>query len=485
MKNRLILIAATLAVALCIHAKDRLIVMPDMTYSSSPAVVKGVIKGYTTTNKEAVLMKYLPFGGNAYETINATISTTSPTKPSNATFEVEVPLLHTDRVQMSFRDKTYTLVLAPGEETEVTIDMTLLYKADAKKPAVTFKGGSLADFNDDFVRYVGVYDSSAPFKQFQGEGATALVQDNAPEQYKQKVLQAYQNALKTLNADKRLCGAFKQYVYATYQYQVLQCLYSYTPRKRSVMGDNQSVTLPDDYYAEVKEWKPFENEAMIYAFNAAGLNTVATSFGTATIKEPFATPRSYEQLKTAAASLALVRNGVTLSAEQTADLQAKCPVLKDVVLKENEALARRIEENRRNPQAFERQISADLTGTDIFQAIIAPYRGKPVLVDFWATWCGPCKAAMKTILPVKEELKGKVTFVYVSAPTSPREAWEAQMLDIHGEHFYVTADQWSALLGQFESQGIPTYVVVDKDGNIVNKHIGYPGNDVIKEELTK
>ena len=130
-------------------------------------------------------------------------------------------------------------------------------------------------------------------------------------------------------------------------------------------------------------------------------------------------------------------------------------------------------------------ISPDLTNEQVFQALIKPYKGKPLLVDFWATWCGPCRMAMKEIVPLKEELKGKANFIYITGPSSPKDKWEPMIKDIHGTHYYVTKEQWNTLLSQFESNGIPTYVVVDKNGKVINKYIGFPGNDVIKAELMK
>jgi len=95
---------------------------------------------------------------------------------------------------------------------------------------------------------------------------------------------------------------------------------------------------------------------------------------------------------------------------------------------------------------------------------VARYKGQPVLVDFWATWCGPCRMAMKTIEPLKKELWGKCAFVYVTSPTSPQATWSKMVPGIHGDHFYVSEKQWGTLMKQFQVQGIPAYIVVDSKG---------------------
>lgn len=131
------------------------------------------------------------------------------------------------------------------------------------------------------------------------------------------------------------------------------------------------------------------------------------------------------------------------------------------------------------------QLSDTLSGSNIFNQIVARYKGQPVLVDFWATWCGPCRMAMKTVQPLKKELWGKCAFVYVTSPTSPQAIWSKMVPDIHGDHFYVSEKQWATLMKQFQVQGIPAYVVVDSKGKVLQKHIGFPGEDVLREELTK
>jgi thiol-disulfide isomerase/thioredoxin len=122
----------------------------------------------------------------------------------------------------------------------------------------------------------------------------------------------------------------------------------------------------------------------------------------------------------------------------------------------------------------------------LFESIIQKYRGKVILVDFWATWCSPCMSAMEDIKPLKEELAGKeVSFVYITNHTSPENAWKNKIPDIKGEHYRVSPDEWNYLSSKFSIGGIPFYVIVDKNGSIQKTHLGYPGNSTIKATLDK
>lgn len=57
--------------------------------------------------------------------------------------------------------------------------------------------------------------------------------------------------------------------------------------------------------------------------------------------------------------------------------------------------------------------------------------------------------------------------------------------DIHGEHYRLTNAQWEYLNKSFGIRGVPTYFVVDREGNIKFKQTGFPGIGKMKEELLK
>lgn len=174
-----------------------------------------------------------------------------------------------------------------------------------------------------------------------------------------------------------------------------------------------------------------------------------------------------------------------LNDKQKAELATMPAAYNDMALAMNNDLLKQIEINKKKT-GFTVNETGEVSNEDLFPSIISKFRGHTLLVDFWATWCGPCRSANKQILPMKEELKDKdIIYLYITGETSPLGTWRNMIPDIHGEHFRVTDEQWSYLREKFSIRGVPTYFVIDKEGNITYKQTGFPGVDTMKEQLMK
>lgn len=177
--------------------------------------------------------------------------------------------------------------------------------------------------------------------------------------------------------------------------------------------------------------------------------------------------------------------GGKTSPDETAEATVTDPGLRALIAEKRARDKQLQEELARRSGVYFHQLDS-VKPEEILPAILGRYAGKAVLVDIWATWCGPCKAGHKQMVPLKEELKGEdVAFVYVTGPTSPAETWQEMIGDISGEHYYLTAEQYRYILDKHESKGIPTYLLFGRDGQLAFKHIGTVGNDEMKAEIMK
>ncbi len=84
----------------------------------------------------------------------------------------------------------------------------------------------------------------------------------------------------------------------------------------------------------------------------------------------------------------------------------------------------------------------------------------PVLVDFWAEWCGPCRRLTPTVEALAKELNGKVTFVKMNVDENPLTP------------------------GKFSIQGIPALLLF-KDGRLVDSVVGVVGKEDLRKRLER
>ena len=460
--KRFLLSITTMLLTVAAFAQNQL--LPNLVYSQEPAVVKGEIIGIPAS-MDAVNIVMTPSWSS--DELSQTVALDKNGK-FEAKFDACVTSMAAIRLGARNEKRFY---ITPGQEVRVTVDMS--------NDMVTCEG-PLAALNNSLANYYDEYREQNLNAEINGQGISKL-RGFTVTQYRDKMMELYNKAVKRLNDDSELSPEFREYMMPHYQFLTIALMTGYERILKYANNGQGEYKKPDDYYDPVKNWNFTAQNGYLYQSGGTveGISTqVSRETGVM-----YTYPVSARQVIAATKYMNTLETLKTFNDDQLRGIKAQCPAFESMLLAQNEATKARIEANQKNNLFNIKTIDASLSGADIFKAIVKDYKGKKVLVDFWATWCGPCRQAMQTILPVKEQLWGKVAFVYVTGETSPKALWNKMAPDIHGDHYYLTAAQWDTVLKQFGVQGIPAYVVVGADNEVVTKHIGYPGNDVILEEL--
>lgn len=117
--------------------------------------------------------------------------------------------------------------------------------------------------------------------------------------------------------------------------------------------------------------------------------------------------------------------------------------------------------------------------------IFSKYKGKVIYVDFWASWCAPCRSEMKFGDTLKNKLTGKnIVFVYFGYKDK-ETAWlkARKEIGVEGEHYLLSDKLMKEAENVFGIDGIPHYAIIDTDGKIITKQADRPHQ--VYEQLLK
>jgi thiol-disulfide isomerase/thioredoxin len=122
----------------------------------------------------------------------------------------------------------------------------------------------------------------------------------------------------------------------------------------------------------------------------------------------------------------------------------------------------------RNPAAAPVLNARDLDGRDIS---LASLRGKVVLVNFWATWCGPCRAEIPDLIKLQEKYRDRLQIIGISQDEVPPDLVKRFVTD-HDMNYPVimSTPEIEKLFPGVNA--LPTSFIVDRESRIVQKHVG-------------
>jgi len=119
-----------------------------------------------------------------------------------------------------------------------------------------------------------------------------------------------------------------------------------------------------------------------------------------------------------------------------------------------------------------------LAGVDTSLASVA---GKVVLLNFWATWCPPCRTEMPSIQILNDKLKGSA-FAVFAVSVAEKPATVTEFLKSNPYSFPMYLDESGSASAPFAGQGIPTTFILDKQGRAIAGMVGarsYDGPEVV------
>lgn len=115
---------------------------------------------------------------------------------------------------------------------------------------------------------------------------------------------------------------------------------------------------------------------------------------------------------------------------------------------------------------------------------LSEYKGKVVIVDFWATWCPPCRKGIPDLIDLQSQYGNKIAVIGISVDTDTKDqvAAFAKQNNINYTILYASQDVVQSY-GNIES--IPTSFIIDKKGNIVNQFVGLTPKEIYVQEIKK
>lgn len=419
----------------------------------------------------------------------------------DGTFKCSIPMLHPAMAFLSAPFYRGNILLAPGKESELLINLPEVFRKESKLRTeesslgeTCYFAGAFAPLNNE-INKKKITINLGPANYQEHLELLKSFNGLTPEQYKEQKLAQYHKTLEQLESETSASQVSKDLYKADMMLGTISQISSW---KRNLeqgyrianniehdapIPNYVAPELPAGYYNFLKDFN-LNNPMLLYNVSYSHICGLlkGLNIDLATILDSN-TGLVFDIMEAQALATPLLAL-TPYKDEQLANVnKLKNTLFKEELITMNNALIKTLAENKQNSTSVINEVP-QVSNEALLDAILAKYKGKVIFLDFWATWCGPCIQAMKLAEPVKETLAGKdIVYVYLAGENSPGNTWLKMLPGIHGEHYKLTSEQWNYLCDKVGAKGVPSYMIVGKDGKQVHFQVGFMGADKMKEML--
>ncbi|GBD86558.1 thiol-disulfide oxidoreductase ResA [bacterium BMS3Abin03] len=115
---------------------------------------------------------------------------------------------------------------------------------------------------------------------------------------------------------------------------------------------------------------------------------------------------------------------------------------------------------------------------------LSDYKGKTVILDFWATWCPPCRKGIPDLVSIQDKFKDDLVIIGISLDQPATQKDLPPFIENYGINYPVVLGTMEVVTAYGNIQAIPTSFIIDKDGYIVNKHVGLIPKSQLVDEVS-